>query len=82
MESFVYGSLKNFKKIGSYRFYLQYRKKYGETFVVWFGMEPRIYTSNADYIKKVSQNLNSYFIKKYLRPCKKYTGFMYCYLMN
>ena len=63
MESFLYGSLTEFRKIGSYNFYFEYKKKYGETFVMWFGMDPRLYTANADHVKKVSFNFKASNLK-------------------
>ena len=43
----------SFKKIGGWNFFLEYSKKYGETFVVWLGRRPIVMTSNAENVKKV-----------------------------
>lgn len=37
MESFIFGSIPNFQKLGEYNAYTEYKKIYGDTFVLWFG---------------------------------------------
>ena len=53
MESFLYGSLGTYAKHNELSFYEEYRKKFGETFVIWVGRRPRLYTGNADIARKV-----------------------------
>ena len=53
MEKFFFGSQPSLRKLSELNFYHEYRKKYGETFVVWIGRFPKIYTSDADAITKV-----------------------------
>ena len=43
--------------------FFHYREKYGETFVIWLGRQPRIYTSNADLFKKVEGSIYIAFIE-------------------
>ena len=52
-EECFWGSMRKFRKVGSYNFYLKYRERFGDTFVVYFGRAPRVYTSDADLFKKV-----------------------------
>ena len=35
---------------------MEYRKKFGDTFIVYFMRTPRIFTSDAELFKKVIEN--------------------------
>lgn len=47
------GSLTNSQKFDDHKFYLEYQKKYGDTFIVWLGRTPKIYTNEIELVKKV-----------------------------
>lgn len=50
----LFYTIRNFKRIREWYFFIEYSKKYGDTFVVWLGRRPILMTSNADYVKKVT----------------------------